>query len=320
MRIGVRCRVRRGVLVALVAAGPAAGCAATDTAGAAANGRLRVVATTTQVADFARVIGGRRVAVHQILKPNVDPHDYRSSPADVQAIADADLVVENGVGLERWLHRDITAAGFSGNLVDTSTGVPIRRGNGTAEEAAGDPHIWQDPHNAAIMAANIERAYAAADHRDARYFARNLKRYRAKLTALDHWIARRIATIPPKHRELVTNHDAFGYYLARYHLRYVGSVIPSFDTSAQLSARGIADLVAKIKRTGTPAVFSETSLQPKAATAIARQAGVRVEAGPDSLYGDTLGPAGSPGATYLGMERHNTNVIVSALTGKGGPS
>lgn len=276
---------------------------------------LRVVATTTQVADFARNVGGDRVSVHQLLKPNVDPHDYEPSPADMQAISEADVLVKNGVGLERWLDETISAAGFDGRVVDASQGVRIREGDASEEEPEGDPHIWHDPRNAKTMVATIGKAFAAADPADATAYQANLAAYDAKLDALDAEIAKKIDSIPPERRKLVTNHDAFGYYLDRYDLTFVGSIIPSFDTSAELSAKQVSDLVARIRATGVTAIFSEASLPPKTAEAIGREAGVRVVAGEDALYGDSLGPEGSAGATYLQMEEHNTDTIVNALRG-----
>jgi len=114
-------------------------------------------------------------------------------------------------------------------------------------------------------------------------------------------------------KQLVTNHDAFGYYIDRYGLHVVGSIIPSFDSTAELSGRDIRDLVARIKATGVKAVFSEASLPPRTAEAIGREAGVKVVAGRNALYGDSLGPRGSAGSTYLAMEEHNTKVIVDNL-------
>jgi ABC-type Zn uptake system ZnuABC Zn-binding protein ZnuA len=215
--------------VALLAAGLAAllvaGCSGSGGAGDGdgGGGALRVVATTTQVADLAANVGGDRVRVTSLLKPGIDAHDHEPSPADIDAIARADLVVQNGVGLEAWL---------------------------------GD---------------TIEK--------------------------------------------VVTNHDAFGYYLDRYGLELVGSAIPSFDTSAELSGRDIRDLVARIRATGVKAIFSETSLPPRAAETIGREAGVEVVVGADALYGDALGPPGSDGDTYLKMIRHNTATIVGNLSG-----
>jgi ABC-type Zn uptake system ZnuABC Zn-binding protein ZnuA len=303
-----------GLLVAATACGGSSS-ASNDGSSGSGDKTLKVVATTTQVADFARNIGGDKVKVSQILKPNVDPHDYEPSPADVQAIAEADVVVESGVGLEKWLDQTIKSAGFHGTLVDTSKGVAIRKGNGSDEEAAGDPHIWHNPKNAEIMSRNIATAFDAKDPADKATFDANLTTYTGKLDQLDTWIAQQIDTLPADQRKLVTNHDAFGYYVDRYHLTFVGSIIPSFDTSAELSGKQLNTLVAKIKSTGVKAIFSESSLPPKTAEAIGKQAGVKVEAGEDSLYGDTLGPADSAGATYLDMERHNTTTIVTALKG-----
>jgi ABC-type Zn uptake system ZnuABC Zn-binding protein ZnuA len=269
---------------------------------------LNVVATTTQVADFATNIGGGRVRVTSLFKPNVDAHDYEPSPADIEAIAQADLVLENGAGLETWLHDTVANSGFSGPVVDTSQGVRLRQVGGEA-----DPHIWQNPRNAQRMAANIERALAAAEPANAGVFQGNLDAYTKQLQALDAEVQRQINSLANK--KLVTNHDAFGYYIDRYGLQFVGSIIPSFDTSAELSGRDIRDLVAKIKATKVKAVFSETSLPPKTAETIAREAGVKVVEGEDALYGDSLGPAGSDGDTYLKMVRHNTTTIVSNLSG-----
>jgi ABC-type Zn uptake system ZnuABC Zn-binding protein ZnuA len=307
----------RRLLIALAAVSVAAvlaGCGSSSgdgPAGASGGKTLEVVATTTQVQDFTRVIGGDRIKLTGILKPNVDPHDYEPSPVDVDAIAKADLLIVNGVGLEHWLDDTVKSAGFDGTTVDTSKGVQIRKGSDAEEEPAGDPHIWQNPRNAKLMVANIEQALARADSADASYFKRNLDAYDAKLDALDTEVARQIDSLA--NRKLVTNHDAFGYYIDRYHLDFVGSIIPSFDTSAELSAKDVADIVAKIRATGVKAVFSETSLPPRTAETIANEAHVKVVEGENALYGDTLGPAGSDGATYLQMVEHNTRTIVANL-------
>jgi zinc/manganese transport system substrate-binding protein len=315
-------------IVALGACGSGDGDGAA--AGSASAGtRLAVVATTPEVADFVRTIGGADVAVTQIIKPNVDPHDYEPTPADIQAIGRAKLVVKNGVGLEEWLDPTIESAGFTGTVVDSSQGVTLREGGhheeegepaeGEAEEAhegeEHDPHIWHDPRNAKIMVTNIEKALAAADPAHATAYAGHLTTYSAQLDKLDVDNQAAFAKLPVDQRKLVTNHDAFGYYVERYQLQFVGSVIPSLDTSAELSAKQLNDLVARIKATGTKAIFTESSMPPKTAQAIAQQAGVEVVGGEQALYGDSLGEPGTPQGTYLGAEQHNTQVIVSALAG-----
>jgi ABC-type Zn uptake system ZnuABC Zn-binding protein ZnuA len=305
-------RIRLFPLLACVVVLLAAGCGGGRTGAGDGADRLRVVATTTPVQDFVRVIGGDKVAMTGILKPNVDAHDYEPSPADLDAIARADVVVANGVGLERWLDDTIKSAGFSGPVVDASSGVPLRQGVG-AEAGGSDPHIWHNPRNAKIMVGNIATALAEADPADAAVYRANLAAYTAQLDALDADIARRIDGLA--NRKLVTDHDAFSYYADRYGLELVGSVIPSFDTAAELSGADLRALVAKVKATKVKAIFAEAELPPKTAETVAREAGVRVVTGPDALYGDGLGPAGSDAATYLAMMKHNTNTIVSALSG-----
>jgi ABC-type Zn uptake system ZnuABC Zn-binding protein ZnuA len=304
-------RRRVGLVAACLAALLAAGCSGSGggTGGRDGEpGRLRVVATTTQVADLAANVGGDRVRVSSLLKPGIDPHDYEPSPADIDAIAHADLVLENGVGLEAWLADTIDSSGFDGPVVDTSQGVRLRMVGG-----APDPHIWQDPGNAERMAANIERGLAAAEPAAAPAFEANLAAYTRQLEALDAEVRRQLDSLA--NRKVVTDHDAFGYYLDRYRLELVGTVIPSFDSSAELSGRDIRDLVAKVRATRVRAIFSETTLPARAAETIGREAGVEVVTGDDALYGDSLGPPGSDGDSYLKMVRHNTRTIVGNLSG-----
>jgi zinc/manganese transport system substrate-binding protein/manganese/iron transport system substrate-binding protein len=324
------------VLAPVLASTVLTGCGTADDL-TAADGKLHVVATTTQVADFARQVAGDRADVTGILRPGFDPHDYEPSPADLVRLGRADLVVENGIGVEGWLAGAVGSSGFDGPVVVATTGVALRDADGATAEVVGtaqdeahdaahdgahdgahdlDPHVWQDPRNAERMVATIRDAFVAADPADAVAYRANADRYLGRLAALDREVAREIATIPPANRRVVTDHDAFGYYFARYGLTFVGSVIPSFDTSAELSGRALADLVARIRAERVPAVFAESSLPPRTAETVAAEAGIRVVAGEGSLYGDTLGPAGSPGATYVGMVEHNTATLVTALGGR----
>jgi zinc/manganese transport system substrate-binding protein/manganese/iron transport system substrate-binding protein len=280
-------------------------CGARQTAGRpepGAAGPLRLVATTPQLADFARVLGGDRAEVLDLLKANVDPHDFEPTPADLEAVRRADLVFKNGVGLEAWLDRTLKSAGSKAAVVDASTGVVLR---------GDDPHIWHDARRAMTMVATLARALQEADPEDAPAYGAAREAYTAELHALDVEIRAQVDALPNK--KLVTNHDAFGYYVERYGLDFVGSVIPSFDTQAELSSRELSALVARIKAEGVRAVFSEGSLPPKTAETVAREAGVRVVAGDDALYGDTLGPPGSDADTYVKMMRHNTRTIVEGL-------
>jgi ABC-type Zn uptake system ZnuABC Zn-binding protein ZnuA len=298
----------------LLAAGLAlaAGCGGASTASeqGAVDGRLAVVTTTTQLTDFARIVGGGNVDVYGILKPNVDSHDFEPSPGDIAKLAQARIIVKNGAGLERWFDPTIKNSGTRATIIEASSGITLRHGQGRHSTEA-DPHVWQDPRNAKVMVHNIARALAAADPAHRAGYEANEAAYSAELDRADAEIAGQIAGLANK--KLVTNHDAFGYYVDRYGLDFVGAIIPSFDSQAELSAQDISQIVRLIKDTGVKAVFSESSLPPKTAEAIGRDAGVTVVAGDDALYGDSLGPPGSDGDTYLKMLRHNTKEIVDHL-------
>jgi len=291
-------------LAAVLLVAACGGAATRATSDAGTQGRVSIVTTTTQLTDFAKVVAGGRASVYGVLKANVDPHDYEPSPADLRQLAEADVIVKNGLRLEAWFDDTIKAAGPRGEIVDASGGIELRGG--------GDPHIWHSPANARRMVASIAQALVKVDPEHRAEYLRNEADYARQLDDLDVEVRANVARL--SNNKVVTNHDAFGYYLDRYGLELVGSVIPSFDTQAELSANAIRDIVAKIRSSGVKAVFSESSLPPKAAVAIGKEAGVKVVEGEDSLYGDTLGPAGSDGDTYLKMIRHNTREIVDNLS------
>ncbi|HZI37880.1 MAG TPA: metal ABC transporter substrate-binding protein [Acidimicrobiia bacterium] len=305
-------RLSPAILILAACLALAAGCGGARTASeqGSVDGRLPVVTTTTQLTDFARAVGGDHVDVYGILKPNVDAHDFEPSPGDIAELARAKVIVKNGVGLEEWFDSTIRNAGSKATVVEAATGVRLRQGQGE-QNGEEDPHIWQDPRNAKVMVHNIAVALAAADPAHRADYQANEAAYAAELDRLDAEIASEIAGLA--NRKLVTNHDAFHYYVDRYGLEFVGSIIPGFDSQAELSVQDISSIVRLVTNAGVKAVFSETSLPPKTAETIARDAGVRVVAGEDSLYGDSLGPPGSAGDTYLKMLRHNTRVIVENL-------
>ena len=273
-----------------------------------------VVATTTQIGDWARAVGGVDVDVHQILQPNTDPHEYEPRPADVEAVAGAQLVFESGDELDAWMESVISNAGGSPEVVDLGARVPIRlAGEDEGDEASRfDPHWWHDPRNAVAAVEAIRDALVHADAERAGAYRENAAAYLRKLRALDAGIRRCIGSVPAQRRKLVSDHDAFNYFAHRYGIVVVGAVIPSQTTQAQASAADIARLVRVVRREGVRAVFPESSLSPKLAEQIARQTGARADY---TLYGDTLGPGDSPGATYLSMEQANADALTRGFTG-----
>ena len=304
---------RRSAVAAAAAAALAllAGCG-TDL-GAAAPGQVRVVATTTQIGDFARAVGGERARVVQVLQPNTDPHDYEPRPSDVRETADADVVLLNGDELDRWMGDVVEAAGGHPAIVDLGARVPLKvAGESQGPEASRyDPHWWHDPRNAEAAVAAIRDALTKANPGARDVYARNAAAYLGRLQSLDRGIAACMSRVAPGARKLVTDHDAFDYFAHRYGITVVGAVIPSQSTQAQPSAGDVARLTRTIRREGVKAVFPESSINAKLAQAIARQTGATSDY---RLYGDTLGPKGSSGATYLTMERANADAMVRGFT------
>jgi ABC-type Zn uptake system ZnuABC Zn-binding protein ZnuA len=315
----------------------------------AADGRPSVVAATTQVADFTREVGGDAVEVTALLTPGQSAHSFDPSAAQLLALGEADALVVNGGGLESWLDDAIAASGFDGELIDASAGIELAAtadvhdddehaddvhaddehsdedhaddehaddDEDHAEDAhahdGGNPHIWTDPHLASEMVENIADGLTELDGVDAEAIRASEEDYQARLEALDEWIHENVEQVPVEQRLLVTNHDAFTYFLDAYDVTFVGSVIPSFDDNAEPSAAEIDALVERIRETGVQAVFSEASISPKAAETIAKEADVTVYSGDDALYGDSLGQPGSDGETYLGSQVHNARLILES--------
>jgi ABC-type Zn uptake system ZnuABC Zn-binding protein ZnuA/ABC-type Mn2+/Zn2+ transport system permease subunit len=281
--------------------------------GSAAPGQVKVVATTTQIGDFARAVGGERAKVVQVLKPNTDPHDYEPRPSDVRETADADVVLLNGDDLDHWMGDVVEAAGGHPQVVDLGARVPVKlAGESTgSEDSRYDPHWWHDPRNAQAAVAVIRDALTTANPGAGNVYGRNAAAYVARLRSLDRGIAGCMRGVAPAQRKLVTDHDAFDYFARRYGIAVVGAVIPSQTTQAQPSAGDVARLSRVIEREGVKAVFPESSINAKLARAIARQTGATSD---HSLYGDTLGPKGSSGAAYLTMERANADAMVRGFT------
>jgi ABC-type Zn uptake system ZnuABC Zn-binding protein ZnuA len=304
-------------LSALALAVLAAGCGGgSDRAGAGRSGAgaLAVVATTTQLGDVVAEVGGRAVSVHRILRPNTDPHEYEPRPDDVVETAGAKIVFESGDRLDAWMDKVVAQAGGSPRvLVMAPAHTPHRLPGPTSgpEAARFDPHWWHDPRNVEAIVPVIRDALTRANPSARSAYAANARAYLRRLRRLDAGIARCVSAVPVAQRRLVTDHDAFGYFARRYEIDVVGAVIPSQTTQAQPSARAVARLVRLIEAEHVHAVFPESSVNPKLARAIARQTGASSSA---VLYGDTLGPAGSPGATYLAMEAHNADAMVRGFT------
>ena len=213
-----------------------------------AQDRLNVVASFSIIGDFVRNAGGERVNVTTLVGPNGDVHVYTPAPADAKKIADAKLVVINGLGLEGWLPRLLQSSGSKAPIILATKGItPLRLGSDA------DPHAWQSVANAKIFVANIRDALVAADPADAELFRANADGYSAQLDALDSDVRAAVAQIPPDRRKVISTHNAFGYFAASYGIEFIAP--EGVSTESEPSARDIARIIAQIKSARIPAVF-----------------------------------------------------------------
>ena len=306
------CTLRRGIVVlAMLSAGTgAAGCGtggADDAPASGPGGDLSVVATTMQLQDFAREVGGARVRVTGILGPESEPHEYEPKPSDAEALAEADIVLENGANLDGWLDDLLRNAGADAERVTAVEGIELLP---TEEEGfAGDPHVWHDPGNAKRMVDTVARGLAAADPAGRTAYARNAARYKRELGRMARVIRATFAPIPPAQRQLITTHDAFGYFVRAYDLNQLGAVLPAVTTEAEPSGEQVRELVDAIRRREVEVIFTEESIDAGLERRIADEAGAEVST---SLYADVLGAPGSGAETFIGAELANARAMRAA--------
>lgn len=330
------------------------GDSSTTTARTGSGERIAVVATTAPVADLVRNVGGDAVSVHQILAPGTDPHEYEPRPKDITAGADAKVVFASGLGLDDWIDDVLKQGGNDVDLVRLGDDVPDLLSSGGHEQEHGDddhehgdesaerhddhadesaadhadhaddhaghdhgdgehdPHWWHDPENAIAATDRIRDALIAADPAARDAITASAAAYRTELERLDDAVEQCFDAIPERDRKIVTSHDALGYFADAYDITVIGAVIPSQTTRAQASAADVDRLAREIREQDVKAIFPESSVNPKVAEALAAETGVDATR---TLYGDTLGDAGSDGDSYVGMIAHNADAIVRGLTG-----
>lgn len=276
-----------------------------------------VVASTTQIADFARQIAGDRLIVKSIPAPGADPHTYQPTPDDVQIVLGADLCLENGLHLEgkNWMAALARDAGKK--LVTVTRGLsPLMIG--TAGQSISDPHAWFSPRNAALYVNNIAMALEQLDPAGAFEYRARARLYLQQLRVLDAWVREQVNHIPPQRRILVTTHDAFNYFCREYQFNpdndYLSIAPVGWSTGSEVGAGMTPErhrqVVESIRQAGAPAIFVETTINPKQIRELARETGVRIGG---ELYSDSMGSAGSAGETYIGMMRENVLLIVQSL-------
>ena len=274
----------------------------------AATRPLNVVATFSILADFVSNVGGDRVTVTALAGPDSDTHVYTPTPADAKRIADARLVVVNGLGLEGWLPRLIKASGGKAVSVVASKGITVLKADDGHGHGEADPHAWQSVANARIYVANIRDALAAADPAGAETYRANAARYLDWLDALEREVREAVAAIPADRRRVISTHTAFGYFAAAYGIAFIAP--RGVSTDSEPSARDVAAIIAQIRREKIPAVFLENVSDPRLMRRIAAETGAAIGG---TLYSDSLTGEKGPAPTYIDMVRHNIKALTRAL-------
>lgn len=265
--------------------------------------QLKVVASFSILADFVRNVGGDRINLTTLVGADSDVHVYAPAPSDAKRIADAKLVIVNGLGLEGWLPRLVQSSGSKAQVVIVSAGIaPLKLGS------AADPHGWQSVPNAKIYVTDIANALAAVDPDDAEFFRARAKAYLEKLETLDREVRAAVAKIPQERRKVISTHDAFGYFAAEYGVQFIAPL--GVSTETEPSARDIAIIIGQIKAQKIPAVFLENISDDRLIRRIAAETGSKVGG---TLISDGLTGEKGPAPTYIDMVRHNIKALTSAL-------
>ncbi len=272
-------------------------------------GRPYVLATESFLGDIAQNVAGSRVKVDTLLPVTVDPHEYQPKPQDVTKLAQAQVLIVNGLGYEAWLQKTLDSLGGQ-RLVIVATNGLVPDPDPSGEHPEGDPHMWMNPLDTINYVDRIRDGLIQAVPAGKDDFTRNADAYIAKLQSLDQWVTNQVNQLPIDKRLIITNHDALGYFAKAYDFKIVGAIIPSVTTDASPSAQQLASLITTIKTSGAPAIFLDIGENQKLAQQISSETGVKVVT--DLYVESTSGPNG-PAPTYIDMIKHDVSVILDAL-------
>lgn len=268
---------------------------------------VNVVTSFSILGDMVQQVGGEHVSVKTLVGPDGDPHTFEPSPQDSAAIANADIVVVNGLGLEGWLDRLIKASGFKGKLIVASEGIKTHTMDEDGETVV-DPHAWNSAANGAQYAQNIVKGLISADPEDKEALRKSGEDYIAQLKTLDDWAKKRFTGIPEAKRIVLTSHDAFGYFSRAYNVRFLAA--QGLSSESEASAKDVAELIEQIKADHVTTWFMENQLDPRLVKQIASATGTKSGG---ELYPEALSPKGGPADTYTKAFKHNVDTIADSM-------
>ncbi len=282
---------------------------------------LRVVATTSIVADVVANISGDAIELNSIIPRMTDPHGYQLTPGDLRMLHDADLVFINGLGLEEALEQTLGQLPEDMPIVSLSEGIQLREltpertdtssdhGTEAHADTGVDPHVWFDPLNINVWADNTAQSLAALDPANAATFQAQSDVFHNQLEDLHNWILTQLEEIPQADRKLVTDHLLMGYFAQRYDFEILNALLPSFSSAASPSAQELADLQDSIRQSGVKVIFVGMNSNRQIAEQMAKDTSVAVV----PLYTGSLSALNGPASTYLTFMQYNVGAIVNAL-------
>ncbi|MFS2222482.1 metal ABC transporter substrate-binding protein [Pantoea sp. B65] len=268
---------------------------------------VETVASFTVLADIVQQVGGEHVKVKSLVGPNGDPHSFEPTPQDSQALAQAEVVFVSGLGMEGWMDRLVKASGYQGKVIVASQGIDTRK---MEEDGViiTDPHAWNSMHNGVVYATNVMNALIAADPQDADYFRQHGAAYISQLNQLDSWAQQTFKAIPNAKRQVLTSHDAFGYFGQRYGVRFLAPV--GFSTESEASASNVASLIRQLKAEKIHTYFIENQTDPRLVKQIAAATGAQPGG---ELYPEALSEKDGPAASYVAAFKHNVESIAGSM-------
>lgn len=262
-----------------------------------------VIASFSIIADMAKQVAGGAIEIHTLVPASADVHTYEPTPADAKKIANARLILTNGLGFEQWLPKLVKSSGGMAWVVPVTKGVKPVISNGKSI----DPHAWQDVSNAIIYATNIRDALLIADPLNEATYRKNAQHYIEQLTELNDWVKNTIAQVPEAKRRAITSHDALGYFARAYGI----TLIPAqLSTEGEVSAKTMASLIDQLRNQSVRAVFLENLTNPRLMEQLARDGNATIGG---TLYSDSLSETSGKAPTYISMIKHNVNTIIAAL-------
>ena len=264
---------------------------------------LQVVASFSILADMLREVAGDAAQVHSLVGANADVHVFEPTPADARRLAQADLVVVNGLHFEGWIDRLVRSSGYRGPVIEASRGIEPRRLGGTA-----DPHAWQSLRHAQRYVENMRAALVAAAPAHAGAIDARAAAYRERIVALDASARAAFEAVPREQRRVVTTHDAFGYLGEAYGITFISP--RAWNTDSEASAAAVASVIRQVRQHQARALFVENITDRRSIERIAQETGAQVGG---TLYSDALSQPGAGADTYLRMYAHNVKSIAAAL-------